>query len=83
MDKADTEYYIISDISDYSAAGACMNITASNITLYCQDHLVDGIGSADTYGIYVGADDATILECQVSQWDHALGVVMVIIQKLF
>lgn len=72
MDKADTEYYIISDISDYSAAGACMNITASNITLYCQDHLVDGIGSAHTYGIYVGADDAAILECQVSQWDYGI-----------
>ena len=72
LDNADTEYYLILDIENYFATDACMNITASNITLYCQDHLVDGLGSVNTYGIYIGADDATISDCHISQWDYGI-----------
>ncbi|MCK5177262.1 MAG: right-handed parallel beta-helix repeat-containing protein, partial [Candidatus Aenigmarchaeota archaeon] len=72
LDEADSAYYLISDISNHFAAGACINITASNVTLYCQSHFVDGIGSVDTYGVYAGADNAGIFDGYFSDWDSGI-----------
>ena len=72
LDQADAIYYLISDIENNSAAGACINITAPNITLYCQDHLIDGISSTNTYGIYTGENNTNISKCRISDWNYGI-----------
>ncbi|MCK5177001.1 MAG: hypothetical protein KAQ92_04710, partial [Candidatus Aenigmarchaeota archaeon] len=41
LDMQDTTYYLISDIID-SSENTCINITAENVTIDCQNHIVDG-----------------------------------------
>ncbi|MCK5176108.1 MAG: right-handed parallel beta-helix repeat-containing protein, partial [Candidatus Aenigmarchaeota archaeon] len=71
LDKQDTAYYLISDIID-SSENTCINITAENVTIDCQNHIVDGINTADTYGIYTNQDDTTISNCQLSDWYYGI-----------
>lgn len=71
LDISETTYTLDSDIID-SSTPKCLNITAANVTLDCEGHLVDGDTSAD-YGIYVDAENTTITNCTLTDWDtHAL-----------
>lgn len=68
LDGTGTTYYLDSDITDSSTSN-CMDITANNVTLDCQGYLIDSDGSTADYGITVGADDATIINCTLTDWD--------------
>ncbi len=74
LDQPEATYFLTTDITD-SPAVTCMNITANNITLDCQGHLIDGDDSAD-YGIYVYRSSSqttniTIKNCILKDWDSA------------
>ncbi len=65
-------YYLERDILD-SSTSYCMNISANNVTLDCQNNQIDGEDSAD-YGIWIyrssGTDtNITIRNCDVTDWD--------------
>ena len=67
-------YYLTADIIN-SSTSKCINITANNVTLDCQGHLIDGDDSA-MYGIYIYRDsqqttNITIKNCVVTDWDSA------------
>jgi len=68
------EYYLDSDIIN-STSMYCINITANNVVLDCQNHKVDGDDSA-IYGIYVNRasrqnTNITIRNCIVTDWAAA------------
>ncbi|RKY37697.1 MAG: hypothetical protein DRP72_02980, partial [Candidatus Omnitrophota bacterium] len=68
------EYYLDSDIIN-SGTSNCINITANNVTLDCQNHKIDGDDSA-AHGIYVSRSseqitNITIKNCIVTDWDSA------------
>ncbi|MCK5177883.1 MAG: right-handed parallel beta-helix repeat-containing protein, partial [Candidatus Aenigmarchaeota archaeon] len=73
LDMQDTTYYLISDIIN-SSENICINITAENVTIDGQNHIVDGINTVDTYGIYTNQDDTTIKNCQASNWEHGIHI---------
>lgn len=53
-------YYILTaDIID-SSATACINITASKVILDGADHVIDGIDTSQTYGVYVHNPSSTL-----------------------
>ena len=67
-------YYLTADIIN-SSQSYCINISANNVTLDCQGHLIDGDDSAD-YGIYIYRDseqitNITIRNCIMQDWDVA------------
>jgi parallel beta-helix repeat protein len=69
-------YILTSDIIDSSDV-ACFNITADNVVLDCQNHIVDGVGAYSTYGIYVyrsseTASNITIKNCVLKEWEYGV-----------
>ena len=67
-------YYLTADIIN-SPQSYCINISANNVILDCQNHLIDGDDSAD-YGIYIYRDseqitNITIRNCIVQDWGVA------------
>ncbi|MEM7817852.1 MAG: hypothetical protein QXL81_03460, partial [Candidatus Aenigmatarchaeota archaeon] len=58
LNTAGETYLLTANISN--AVGSCMNVTASGVTLDCNGHMIDGIGSG--YGINNtgGYDNVTI-----------------------
>ena len=67
-------YYLTADIIN-SSQSYCINISANNVILGCQGHLIDGDDSAD-YGIYIYRDseqitNITIRNCIMQDWDVA------------
>lgn len=64
-------YILTADIIDSSNV-ACFNITASNITLDCQNHIIDGVGTSGTYGIYTTEENITIKNCVLSDWNYGI-----------
>ena len=72
LDIAGETYYLTADIID-STTGVCFNITADNITLDCQNHLIDGIDGANSYGVYSSrlldtSTNITVKNCVVTDW---------------
>jgi len=64
-------YYLANDIIN-SATTKCIDIQANNVVLDCQGHMIDGIDSSDSYGIYVSklnSNNIIIKNCIVSDWD--------------
>jgi len=73
LDQAGATYYLTADIIGSTAAKACMNITANNITLDCQGHAIDGIDTAGTYGINISRPsfaftNITVKNCNITDW---------------
>jgi parallel beta-helix repeat protein len=65
-------YYLTQDIID-SSISPCISISANNITLDCQNHVIDGVGDEETYGIYVyNVQNVTIKNCLLTDWDFGL-----------
>jgi len=69
-------YYLTADIIN-STATYCMDIQANNVTLDCQGHTIDGIGTTNTYGIYVYRSSSqntnvTIRNCNVQDWEYGI-----------
>ena len=74
LDTAGATYTLTANIIN-SATSYCMNISANNIILDCQNHIIDGNDVAD-YGIYVYRSAATttnitIKNCILTDWDTA------------
>lgn len=72
LDYAGGTYTMGADIVN-SINTTCMNITANNVTLDCQNHLIDGIGTSPSYGINVRRSsitntNATIKNCNLADW---------------
>ncbi|RLF10664.1 MAG: hypothetical protein DRJ69_02840, partial [Thermoprotei archaeon] len=72
LNESGATYYLTQDIIN-STQSYCINISANDITLDCQGHLIDGDDAAD-YGIYIYRSSAqttniTIKNCKVSDWD--------------
>jgi len=67
-------YYLTQDIIN-ATTSACINITANNVILDCQGHVIDGDDTAQ-YGIYIDRDSVTVTNitirnCTVSDWSSA------------
>ncbi|UCD04353.1 MAG: right-handed parallel beta-helix repeat-containing protein [Candidatus Woesearchaeota archaeon] len=70
-------FYIKQDIID-STISPCINISANNVYLNCEDYWVDGdeVDDANDYGIYAYRDSAensniTLVSCFLSNWTDA------------
>jgi len=70
------DYILTQDIIN-SSTSKCMDIRANNVTLDCQNHVIDG-DDVTGYGIWVlrasqQSTDITIENCKVTDWDrHAI-----------
>lgn len=66
------DYYLTEDILD-SNAYICIKITANNVSLYCDGHIIDGIDkSTATYGIYSYNNNTLIHNCTISDWKQGI-----------
>lgn len=71
LSVANKVYCLDNDIID-SANTTCMNFTASNVTLDCMGHIIDGTSTDGTYGIYSNQDTTKIYNCFINSWDRAI-----------
>ncbi|MCK5176185.1 MAG: S8 family serine peptidase, partial [Candidatus Aenigmarchaeota archaeon] len=71
LDVPNALYYMTADILD-SSDNACINISAENITVECQNHAIDGINTVGTYGIFANNINATVRNCQISNWYYGI-----------
>jgi parallel beta-helix repeat protein len=63
------EYVLTNDIID-STDTICIDIQASNVTLDCQGHTIDGIDSSDSIGINVNSvNNVSINNCIISDFE--------------
>lgn len=74
LNVAGTTYYLTADIIN-SSTSYCMNISANNIVLDCQGHLIQG-NTTSVYGVYISrsletSTNITITNCTVANWDVA------------
>jgi parallel beta-helix repeat protein len=74
LDRAGTIYFLTADIEDSDVTN-CMDITANNVTLDCQGHLIDGVDSSSSYGIYINRGSATttnitVKNCVLTDWRY-------------
>lgn len=72
LDQAGATYNLTADIVNTTTA-TCMNISANNVTLDCQGHLIDGDDDAADYGIYVKrvsstVTNETVKNCTLTDW---------------
>jgi len=77
LDTSGETYYLMQDIINSTTSSACMLILADNVILDCQGHIIDGIDSSNTYGIYVSHDsetatNITIKNCTLTDWDYGI-----------
>lgn len=72
-------YLLTADISN-SAFNICMNITANNVTLDCQGHMIDGISSDYSEGVTISRGDpiivanVTIRNCNITDWNFGIRI---------
>jgi parallel beta-helix repeat protein len=72
LDQAGKTYLMTADITN-SNATTCMVITANNVTLDCQGHVIDGIDATPSSGIHAdGFNDATTKNCIVSDFENGI-----------
>jgi parallel beta-helix repeat protein len=69
-------YILTADIID-SPETVCFNITANNVILDCQNHIIDGISTYNSYGIYIyrsseTATNVTVNNCVLKEWDYGV-----------
>ena len=74
LDQPGETYLLTADIIN-SSTSYCINISANDVTLDCQGHLIDGDDNAD-YGIWIYRDseqttNITVKNCIVKDWDGA------------
>lgn len=67
------EYNLVNNILD-SSSTACIEITTSNVILNGNGHIIDGINTANTYGIKIygsSINNVTIKNVNISNWGYA------------
>jgi parallel beta-helix repeat protein len=81
LDQEGATYYLTEDIIDQNVS-ACISINANNITLDCQNHLIDGVDfyvpqpdEQMSFGIISnGYNNIAIRNCKLSDWSHPLNL---------
>lgn len=71
LTSAGSTYTLNASVSN-SAYEKCMNITADNITLNCQNNLLDGVDGLGSYGIYSDNFNTTLYNCDLQDWDYSV-----------
>jgi hypothetical protein len=82
LDQEGATYYLTQDIIDQNVS-ACINIIANNITLDCQNNLIDGVDfyvpqpdEQMSFGIISnGYSNIVIRNCRLSDWSHPLNII--------
>jgi hypothetical protein len=82
LDQAGEIYYLTADIINTSSGAsgvgpfdgiACMHVTAANVTIDCQGHLIDGVDIiSETYGVYSDQFNTTIKNCVFTDWNNPI-----------
>jgi len=74
LDQSDTWYDLTADVLN-SSWNFCMNVTANNVTLDCNYHLIQGLDFVDTYGVLVNStSNFTLFNCNVTNWYYGVFV---------
>ena len=71
LNTPNSTYYLVSDITN-SSDNTCINITAQNITLNCQNHLINGINTAGSSGIYTDQFNTSLANCHTTNWNYGI-----------
>lgn len=70
------DYVLTADITDNKGtrlSQSCLLVTADDVVLDGQGHLVDGRGISDSTGVrVVGASNVTVLDLRLSDWNRGL-----------
>jgi len=63
-------YYLTQDIVN-SSGSVCIYISANNIILDCQGHIIDGVSASGSRGIDIGSrkSNVNITNCIIRDWD--------------
>jgi len=73
LDQSDTWYDLTANVS--TTLNVCMNVTANNVTLDCNNHFINGTTLASNYGVFVNAShNFTLFNCTVSNWYYGVFV---------
>jgi parallel beta-helix repeat protein len=73
LNETGATYYLTQDIID-SNVSTCIDITANNITLDCQGHMIDGTDVDISKGVYINNNYVTIKNCLLSDWYDSIYV---------
>ena len=71
LETAGEIYKLTADITDSTSLN-CMIINASNITLDCQGHTIDGQNNGSTGGIISYGYNTTIHNCTITDWAYGI-----------
>ncbi len=68
--STDGATYTLTDDITNSASTTCMDVTGDNITLDCQNHLIDGTDASISRGIEQGSANTnlTVKNCNLTDW---------------
>ena len=69
-------YVLTADIANAApASGYCMRATANNVTLDCNNHVVDGVDNTGSVGVLLsGKSDVTVKNCNFRDWGRSIRV---------
>ena len=72
LNESGTTYLLTADIN--GRVGSCFLVTANNITLDCQNYLVDGDSTGTDYGIYnlTGVNYTQIMNCRITDFSNGI-----------
>lgn len=74
LDTQGETYILTQDIIN-SPNTTCMNVTADDVTLDCNNSRIDGVYSASTYGVYwKGNDNVTVRNCNITDWGDGINM---------
>ncbi|MCK5040537.1 MAG: right-handed parallel beta-helix repeat-containing protein [Candidatus Aenigmarchaeota archaeon] len=72
LNKAGATYHLTGNILN-SNTDRCIEITANNVNLYCQNHIIDGTDTTTTtHGIYSNNNDTLVHNCTIRDWTHGI-----------
>jgi parallel beta-helix repeat protein len=67
--------YLCNVTADLNSTGTCFNVTASNVTILCNNHSISGPNNFFTNGIKSIANQTTVKECNISR--YGIGVLFI------
>ncbi|MDI6826304.1 MAG: right-handed parallel beta-helix repeat-containing protein, partial [Candidatus Aenigmarchaeota archaeon] len=71
LGKGNTIYVLKNNI--FSSGKTCIEIVASNVTLDCQGHKIEGVGGPhSSYGIDIGTSNVSIKNCTITRWSMGI-----------
>jgi len=64
LNTANSFYHLINNIN--TSDTTCFSLTAENVTLFCDNHYINGSGG--TAGVRIKEDNATVKNCEILNW---------------